>query len=607
MFQVNQLIADYIMGDARHFTAVMSFRNGMILSSELCSLNYNQQVSSDDLAPGDVIPRSLNGTLVGLENTILGQTFILSFICVDYNPHSTYGYLSQYTYQYLHSYNYGAMPGSVPDSPIPMGEYKVTACTKQGEMWTFEAHDMLYASDKPYTSGLTYPAPLADVEHEICNALGISFRDNIEQITIPYALEDVTYREMLGYIASLLGKVCITGRTGKLEYRTFEETGCIIEPNRAADPNISQTGVKITSLHCGEFSAMSQGTPDRDITFENPYMTASLFENAEDNFLDLDYTPLSVNHIMGDLRFDILDLVTVKRNEDNALFMVPLTSINHQWDGGVWSTLAATASTTTNYTAKRTNVRPIQQQIKAASKETIDYISGANGGYVITKYNEDGQPIAHYYTDNLDPEQATNIMQINQNGLRGTNGGMNGVWKTAITNDGRINAEQIQIGELKSTNYTKDPTTGAETGSVFKMDDGTFSYGDGQLKFIEDEDNPGTKKLVMNNAEVVGGRLKFTTHNSQTPYIVLEDDYVSGDLNTRGLFFVQKSNSDLSVQVRPDGIYLFNGDPGGFGFPTIEITRSGNINFYLGGNINMGSGDITINNISLKNYLQTHP
>ena len=613
MLQVSSDIANYITGDARHFTAIMSFRNGTILSEEIGTLDFTQQTSSDDVVPGDVISRSLSGTLVGLTDTIIGQTFILSFICVDYNSHSTYGYLSNYTYQTLHNYHYGALPGTVPDTPIPMGEYKVTACSKQGELWTFEAHDMLYASDIPYTSGLTYPATLEAVEHEICNALGITFRDSVEQITIPYALEDVTYREMLSYIAGLLGKVCITGRTGKLEYRTFEVTMYIIAPERAADPDVSQAGVKVTSLHCGGFSATATGAQDRDLTFENPYMTAELFENVKDNFLGLQYTPLTVKHIMGDLRFDILDMVIVMRNEDGAIFDVPLTSINHQWDGGVWSSLASTASTKTAYTANRTNVRPIQQQIKAASQETIDYISGAKGGYVITKYNEDGQPIAHYYTDNLDPEQATNIMQINQNGLAGTNGGMNGTWKLAITNDGRINADQILTGILKaitvqSTNYSKDAQTNEETGSKIELDDGTFSFGNGQLKFVEDEDNPGTYKLVMKNAELVGGTFKVFTNDPQGALIEFSTGFYKTTLSPSGIAIEDEQDIHKKVFLDYGGITMFNGDldPFGFDMPSVYMARSGAIQV-LNGNISVINGDILIGNTSLKNYIQNHP
>lgn len=549
MYQTSQAVSDFIMGDARHFTAIMSFRNGTVLSEEICRLDLVRQTSSDDITPGDVISATLTGTLTGLSDTVQGQTFILSFLGVDYaNNQSTYGYLHQYTYEYLHSYTYGAMPGSLPHEPIPMGEFKVSSCSKRGTLWQFEAHDLLYASDKLYTSGLTYPAQLSDVEHEICNALGISFRDNIEQVTIPYALEDVTCREMLGYIAGLFGKVCVVGRTGKLEYKGLTETGYVIEPDRAAEPDVSQTGIKITSLHCGAFAAMNAS--NRDITFENPYMTQAYFDAIINDWLGLEYTPLSVKHILGDPRLDPLDLVTVKRAEDNALFKVPLMSIALSWDGGLWSTLAATAPTETAYTADRTNVRPIARQIKEASKETIDYISGAKGGYVITKFNEDGQPVAHYYTDNLDPEQATNIMLINQNGLAGTNGGMNGVWKTAITNDGRINAEQIQIGELKSTNYTKNPTTGAETGSVFKMDDGTFSFGGGKLKFENG-------KLTVESAEISGGSFVVQTADESDAAI----NFSSGDweIEISPLEWVLTNSTDHTKLVGQAGcIFLYD-------------------------------------------------
>lgn len=212
MYTVSEKGAELIMSDCRSFRARMIFTNGTELQDEIVDINFSMQSSADDIRPGDVIPRNLSAQLTGITDTLAGQTFRLYFDILDVSDNlATHGYLNQYTHGELHEYTHGAMPGT-PAKPeaIPAGKYKVTACTKQGDRWSLEAHCLLYASDKPYTSRLTYPTTLANVERELCNGLGIDLPQSSASITIYSKISGATYREMLGYLAALQGKCCIT-------------------------------------------------------------------------------------------------------------------------------------------------------------------------------------------------------------------------------------------------------------------------------------------------------------------------------------------------------------------------------------------------------------
>lgn len=83
-----------------------------------------------------------------------------------------------------------------------------------------------------------------------------------------------------------------------------------------------------------------------------------------------------------------------------------------------------------------------------AMQTTVDYITGGKGGYVVTKFNDDNQPIATYYSDNLDLSKAKEMLMINNRGILGsTDGGAS--YNTAIDIQGRINASQITTGTLE--------------------------------------------------------------------------------------------------------------------------------------------------------------
>ena len=109
--------------------------------------------------------------------------------------------------------------------------------------------------------------------------------------------------------------------------------------------------------------------------------------------------------------------------------------------------------TLTGFTAKQSKqtaqmIKKSSQDIRNSMQSTVDYITGGNGGYVVQKFNTAGQPIATWYTDNLDASQAKEMLIINNRGILGsTDGGK--TYNTAIDIRGNINASMITAGILQ--------------------------------------------------------------------------------------------------------------------------------------------------------------
>lgn len=534
MYTVSEKGAELIMSDCRSFKARMVFTNGTVLQDEVAEVGFSMQTSADDIRPGDVIPRNLTAQLTGISETLTGQTFLLYFDILDVSDNlATHAYLSQYTHGELHGYTHGAMPGSpAQPEPIPAGRYKVTACTKQGDRWSLEAHDLLYASDKPYTSRLTYPTALANVERELCNGLGIDLPASSAELAVYTKPSGCTYREVLGFLAALQGKCCITDRQGRLAYKGLEDAGYTIEPSRAADPEVSQAGIYISRITCigaggYNYTISIPGASGRTMTFEDPLVDTRNFpqvSSALSHFLGLTYTPLTISHRLGDPRLDILDLVTVKRFEDEAEFKVPLTSISLSFDGGISCELAATASNDTQEEAKQQNIRPMSRriaeaadqaasQVEAEMQEQVNNIIGENGGYVVTKFNQDGQPIATYYSDNLDIERASKLLVINDQGIAGTDQGLRGTFNVAISIDGTINASRILTGVL-----TAIMIKSLNGKSKIDLNTGELDFGDGV--FTVDSDGKVTAKSI----DIEGGSINIESSSESDDRITLTYD-----------------------------------------------------------------------------------
>lgn len=497
----NQTVADIISGNGgRTFRAVMEFTDGTkIEADQIFRIDTNGQSSAEEITPGAVISQGISAEIANLTEDITDKTFVLYWYLVDLFTDTVY------------------------DELIPAGRYKVESCKKNGVKWTVTAKDGLSNSDEEYIPTISYPALTIDVEREICNKLGVYppqypseplmdsageqlFTSDEEPIyvlespliVLKGAPEKCTMREMLGYIASLdSGKFAVLDRLGRLTHENYEETDYIV--NYTAEPETEQTTIKYTQIACtvDENTTLSAGDYGRKLSFENPYMTSDLFEKVTEKYMDFEYNVCSVNQLLGDPRLDVWDIVNVP-GSDGGYYKVPIMQLSFAYDGGISANIVSTGKPTSKANSAKSdgplirNVKKIVQNAQTASeeklkesfKESIDYITGNEGGYVVTKLNADGQPIATYYTDNLDINQATDLLLVNNKGIAGTTNGVNGPYNLAIDIQGRINASQILTGilsaiVLQSLNFSETNNTGSQ----INLEDGTFSFAGGAMTY----------------------------------------------------------------------------------------------------------------------------
>ena len=88
--------------------------------------------------------------------------------------------------------------------------------------------------------------------------------------------------------------------------------------------------------------------------------------------------------------------------------------------------------------------------MKSAIDNLTKQMTGAKGGYKLTEFDENGLWLRDLYMDAPDKEQATNILQINKNGIGGSHNGYNGSYTIGMTLDGQIIGERILAGSVKT-------------------------------------------------------------------------------------------------------------------------------------------------------------
>lgn len=114
------------------------------------------------------------------------------------------------------------------------------------------------------------------------------------------------------------------------------------------------------------------------------------------------------------------------------------------------------------------------KEISWAVQHATDLITGVNGGYVILRRNNDGQPIELLICDTPDYLTATKVWRWNQNGLGYSSTGYQGPYGTAITNDGHIVGNYVDTGIIKG--LLSDSYWNLDTGDFYSVYPQTAQY-----------------------------------------------------------------------------------------------------------------------------------
>lgn len=197
-----------------------------------------------------------------------------------------------------------------------------------------------------------------------------------------------------------------------------------------------------------------------------------------------------------------------------------------------------------------------QQQQAAAIANATNWITGNNGGYVVFRKNDDGEPYEILIMDTDSIETATKVWRWNNGGLGFSSNGYNGPYATAITQDGAIvadfitagtlNANVIKAGILQSVNGSSsinletgkvalegEMTTTVDGAGQYVVMEGSrisFKYGDDVVGYIGGEPNYYNLKIPANFSSF---QVNYGSSNPTQIVATLDrDGLVFEDVNT---------------------------------------------------------------------------
>lgn len=154
-----------------------------------------------------------------------------------------------------------------------------------------------------------------------------------------------------------------------------------------------------------------------------------------------------------------------------------------------------TSGTFTQIRQETTDTGRVQTEwMKSAIDNLTKQMTGAKGGYKLTEFDENGLWLRDLYMDAPDKNQATNILQINKNGIGGSHNGYAGPYTVGMTLDGTILGERILAGSIKTEALSTECKNYIET----KISDG------------DSENKKAILKEVTTSIEAMDGKITLS-------------------------------------------------------------------------------------------------
>lgn len=231
---------------------------------------------------------------------------------------------------------------------IPVGFFTAEHPTNDQATTTFTAYDRMMKTTGLYVSDLTYPASAVSVLDEISAGCGVpvDVSNVASSIMVPTKPVGYTYREMIGYIASLVGGFACVDRTGTIVIKWYSDVDYKLDVTRIMSFEKDESNYNLEKLSCNvdNSSTLTSGGGILGVTFDNPFMTQDRLDNIFKRLSGFSYRGASVK-TLGDVRLDPWDVITVEDGE--GTYKVPVMNIQQEYDGGLAMTITSYCKTQT--------------------------------------------------------------------------------------------------------------------------------------------------------------------------------------------------------------------------------------------------------------------
>lgn len=357
---------------------------------------------------------------------------------------------------------------------IKEGIFSVVEPTTPGSTITLVAADYMAKTSDSYVANTTFPANIFNIYRDVCiqcNLVAGSAKFTNGDFVVDAISENVTCREMLGYIAMIAGGNAMCDSNGAVIIKSYDFSGLkksdgTYDYTKAQNfsgfqknPSISTdmiriTGVKAENDDGDEKQSYIVGSEDYCFLIENPLISgkeAQALQLIGNVIVGLEFYTFSGDHISNPLA-EFMDPCFVQDMKGNLFFSV-LSNITYTYLGST-SISCDTDSPETVKSQKATsgskvyqNLKKQQQVIKKEFEKQMDalekQVSNAPGTYISSEVQPDGSSI-YYLHDKPTLAESKSVFKITADTITAsTDGGK--TWNGGFTVDG------VMIAKIMTT------------------------------------------------------------------------------------------------------------------------------------------------------------
>ena len=302
---------------------------------------------------------------------------------------------------------------------VKMGEYFINdiEIDRNRKTTELELMDGMFKLNREYVTDLTYPAEIRNVIKEICLKTGIVLaNETMGLASMNYRIDKIpkdkkmTFRDVLGLSAQMLGMSCFFNREGKLEVKELTDSGIVITADSYFMHGLTKSEIEyqIAGITCKkDKETLTVGLrTGRSLEIENIFMSQSVLDNLYHSIKDIRYYPFSLNY-QGHLLLDVGQWVTIKTNTGET-FKSPVLSQSFNFKGGLRGRISADskAGNDAQYSYAGTITKKIQQ-FSEFEKQLQNQIEEAD-----KEFDRKVQGIKNEFTDGI--EQAKALAEENK-------------------------------------------------------------------------------------------------------------------------------------------------------------------------------------------------
>ena len=356
---------------------------------------------------------------------------------------------------------------------VQEGIFTVIDSVRPDEVLEITAYDDMYKADVAFYSSLTYPVSVQMLLNEVCNFCDITlgsatFKNNDYQIH--QAPQNLTARQVIGYIAQIAGGNAVIDRNGRLVIKSYDLSGFDASEEISSDEIESESGIHIFSRFTsapdigvadviitgvstevedenGEDEVYLVGTEEYAISVDNPLITGNeqdAVNRIAESIMGLRMRPFSGN-FLPDPTVEFMDLCYVIDRKDNIYkSFVTLHDFDYlggsmfanetespQKFGGTYYSEAAQA-----YQKAKEDIKNNKKQWEQAIENLSQQVANSSGLYTTKEEQPDGSTI--FYMHNKPTlEESDIVWKMTAETLTvSTDGGHS--WNAGITVNGEV-------------------------------------------------------------------------------------------------------------------------------------------------------------------------